>query len=128
MDGISKIMKQTSVQNALPYPVGAFVTVTKIARCKTPVVEPGSWEDWIVGSENNASLPVDYEMKGFLMEPVLVGGQIRLYRTHRNGIEVEGHFVSTLIVSITGSSIVETFNSIYLVVPVKVFKNKEEEL
>lgn len=52
-----------------------------------------------------------------VFRPALVGDQIRLYRTHRNDIQAEGHFISTLIVGTTGSSIAETFNSVYRILP-----------
>jgi hypothetical protein len=50
-----------------------------------------------------------------------VGRQIRLYGTHRNGMEVEGHFKSTTICCILSDSTVETCNSIYEIVPISIF-------
>lgn len=49
------------------------------------------------------------------MSRLCVGGQIELYRTHRNGIAVVGHFQSTPIVGISPEGLVETLNSIYSV-------------
>jgi len=104
------------MKEALPYPPGVIVQITKLSACTSPVAEPSSWEDWIPGSRNNlASLPVNYELRGILMEEVLVGGFLVVFRTHRNGTEVDGLFESTTIVGISRESLVETFNSVYQV-------------
>jgi len=125
--GIPLAIKPPYLMNdILPYPVGTFVTVKKIGKPKTPVTEPGDWATWVPGGENNASLPVFYEMKGFLIGPVMVGRQIWLYRTHRNGVEADGIFESTLVCSISNGCWVETFNSIYLVIPVVFLKTEEK--
>jgi hypothetical protein len=71
---------------------------------------------WTFGSNNNRhSLPVDYVMRGALVSWMRVGGHIELYRTHRNGIAVVGHFQSTPLVAISPEGFIETFNSIYAV-------------
>lgn len=101
---------------SLPYIPGVIVQITKLSACKSPVAEPSRWEDWIPGSRNNrASLPVNYELRGILMEEVLVGGSLFVFRTRRNGVEADGFFKSTTIVSISNGSLVETFNSVYQV-------------
>ncbi len=77
---------------------------------------------------NRGSLPVDYEFQGILLAPVRVGGQIHVYRTWRNGVKADGFYESTPIVSILEGFMVETFNSIYLVIKITVPKyNKEQE-
>jgi len=99
---------------SLPYPPGTHVLIIKLSASQNPIAEPGSWKGWIPGSLDNAgSLPVDYELSGFLLAPVRVGEQIHLYRTERNGVEADGYFYSTPIVKIQNASLVETFNSIY---------------
>lgn len=76
----------------------------------------GVIKEWAFGSTNNPySLPVDYVMRGVLMSRICVGGQIDLYRTHRNGACVVGHFKSTPIVGLSVDGFVETLNSIYSV-------------
>jgi hypothetical protein len=92
--------------------VGAAVTVTKLAKSKYPVSEPGNWENWNHGGENADSLPVDYQMRGYLLKPVEVGGLIVLFRLWRNGVTSDGIFTSSPIMSVKGD-LVETFNSIY---------------
>jgi len=102
------------MKHALPYPPGVIVQITKLSACKSPVSEPSSWEDWIPGSRNNsASLPVNYELRGALLEEVVVGGSIFVFRTSRNGVAADGFFKSTTIVGISKGSLVETFNSVY---------------
>jgi len=108
----------TNCCDKLPFPAGLGVKVTKLSACKVPVVEPTPWEDWVIGGDNPLSLPVDYQMRGHLLDPVRVGGRIRLWRTHRNNVEIEGYFYSSPICSIQKESyLVETFNSIYKIEP-----------
>ncbi len=102
----------------LPYPPGLLVKVTKLSRCENPLVEPASWDDWRPGSpDNNGSLPVDYELRGVLLEEVRVGGQIIVFRTQRNGVEAEGLFESTNIRRIEDNARVVTLNSVYSIQP-----------
>lgn len=106
------------MKHALTYPPGIRVQITKLSACKSPVAEPSRWEDWIPGSRNNlASLPVNYELRGTLLEEVVVGGSIFVFRTCRNGVEADGFFKSTTIVGISNGSLVETFNSIHKIQP-----------
>ena len=102
---------------SLPYSAGSFLEIRKIAASKNPVTEPGSWDEWMPGKENTGSLPVDYVMRGVLLDSIKVGGRLWLYRTYRNGVEADGFFNSTPILTIPNGSIVETFNSIYFIVP-----------
>lgn len=109
-------------------PPGTNVLIRKLSACRSPVAEPASWAEWVPGGSNNrGSLPVDYELRGILLAPVQAGGQIHVYRTHRNGTEVGGFFTSTMIVSILSASMVETFNSIYLVTKTTVQKRNYKE-
>lgn len=95
---------------------GTLVLIHKVAASASPLFAAGSLKDWAFGSTNNRpSLPVDYVMRGVLMSRICVGGQIDLYRTHRNGVSVVGRFQSTPIVAISPDGFVETFNSIYAV-------------
>ena len=101
----------------LPYPIGTSVRVSKIATANNPVSEPCAWEDWVAGSADNVgSLPIDYELRGFLLQPVTVGCPMVILRTERNGVEVLGMFESTPVCAIA-DGVVETFNSRYLVDP-----------
>ena len=116
------------MNEVLPYPVGLAVIVTKLSACKIPVTEPSSWDDWNYTGNNSLSLPVDYEMQGYLLYPVKIGGRIHLYRTQRNGFDSQGYFYSSPICSIRDDALVETFNSIYRVVQIDVLEKKVQEL
>jgi len=100
-------------KHSLPYAVGTSVIVRKLAAAKNPVTEPGSWDDWIPGEENQSSLPVDYELRGILLKRVETNTSIFVFRTHRNGVKADGIFTSTIVCSIKAGSIAITFNSIY---------------
>ena len=106
------------MNDSLPFPIDTFVIIKKIAASKNPVSKPGFWTNWVFGEQNTDSPPVEYEMIGFLMAPVKVGGHIHLFRTHRNGIQVNGQFCTSSIISIRDGNLVETFNSIYQVTPI----------
>jgi len=113
---------------SLPYPSGSLVEVSKIDASDEPIIQPGSWEKWVPGSANNTgSCPVGYTMQGVLMRPVRVGGRIDLHRTHRNGIRIDGHFVSTPIIAVSGECLAETFNSVYLIRKLDVQDTEREE-
>jgi len=102
----------------LPYPTGSLVEISKIAASDEPSTGSASWEEWVPGSANNTgSCPVGYTMHGVLMRPVRVGGLIDLHRTHRNGVRINGHFVSTPVIAVSGDCLAETFNSVYLITP-----------
>jgi hypothetical protein len=63
---------------AHPIAAGTMVRVIKLRTCDAPVLEPGNWNDWNIGGCNPLSLPVDYEVRGLLLDPVQIGGRIRL--------------------------------------------------
>lgn len=106
--------------SCLPYPTGTPVEIRKLSASEAPIVASGVWEDWVFGGKDNpCSLPVNYLMRGVLMRPVRVGGRIYLHRTHRNGMAIEGDFVSSPLIAISDDGLVETYNSIYQVMPVK---------
>jgi len=69
---------------------------------------PGSWD-------NQGSLPVDYELEGILFEPIELGQHLCVLREARNGVRVDGSFISTTIVAIDLPDKVVTMNSVYIV-------------
>ena len=94
---------------------GHRVLVRKVQASKTPVEETGTWEECAAGSAPEKSLPLNYEMEGVLVEPVEIGGRIALLRFSRNAVVSDGLFFSTPII-VRNGSLVETFNSVYLVI------------
>ena len=90
-----------------------LIELTKLAPSGDAVVEPGSWETYIPGSaDNKDSLPVDYVLVGFLLEPIKLGRPIRLLRVARNGVAALGIFESTSVTAVTSTK-VTTRNSLY---------------
>ena len=93
---------------------GQLVRLIKRASTPDAQVAPGSWNDWVPGAlDNHGSLPVDYEMMGFLLRPIKVGEAVRLWRISRNGVKAEGLFISTPVQEVRGRESVITSNSIY---------------
>ncbi len=101
--------------DALPYPAGTPVHLRKLLQVENPVSESASWAEWEPGALNSAkSLPVAYEITGFMMREITVGEPMQVLRTCRNGIETIGLFSSSPVVEISDRS-VTTFNSVYLI-------------
>lgn len=96
---------------------GAFVRVLKRREASNPRTPAGSWETWIAGGDNRLSLPIDYELAGFLIEEVQPGRPMRIRRLWRNGVKADGLFVSTEVSSVTpipeGGLLITTANSVY---------------
>jgi len=91
-----------------------LISLEKIDTSPNPTSPPTAWEKWILGSfDNQASLPISYTLKGYLMAQIDVGNPIRLLRIERNGIKALGLFESTPIVEIREEGLIETYNSIY---------------
>jgi hypothetical protein len=90
-----------------------FVRITKLRAAPNPTAQPGDWDTFVQGVRSiTHSLPVDYEMQGFLVEPPEVGGIVRLLRIQRNDVAALGVFQSTPITAV-GEGIFTTKNSVY---------------
>lgn len=106
----------------IPFAEGSHVRVIKLHEAQEPRVRAGSWSEYVPGAVNTDSLPVDYEIEGYLLGPVEVGGRLHVLRTRRNGIGCLGEFLSTVIQAVDIESESElacrltTLNSIYRVV------------
>jgi hypothetical protein len=90
------------------------IQLTKISEAPNPDFGAANWGEHIPGlpSIPDRSLPVDYEVRGYLNAAMAVGERIDVTRTHRNGLEVLGRFISSPVVSISGD-VVTTRNSRY---------------
>ncbi len=60
------------------------------------------------------SLPVDYELVGYLLEDIVVGSQVRLLRVERNGETAVGMYISSPVTE-TNAVGYATLNSRYSV-------------
>ena len=89
-----------------------LVEVTKINVPHIVEVMTADKEDYVCGELNLLSPFVGYTLKGFLLEEPQVGGQIRIDRVQRNGIDCPGYFCSSYIQNIEGDTIT-TCNSVY---------------
>lgn len=91
-----------------------YVKITKIGVADNYKVESATWEQYAVGKENSMSLPVEYQVEGFLLKDIVVGHSIRVDRRYRNGDKVNGVFISSAVESFDGK-VATTQNSQYLV-------------
>lgn len=90
------------------------VRITKTAGIPNPLVRTGSWEEFRPGYENETSLPVDYEITGELLTPIVPGRPVRCWRDSRNGVMADGLFTSTIVFEV----LVRTWNSEYRITAV----------
>jgi hypothetical protein len=96
--------------------VGTYLHVKKYEEVETPQSPSADSNTYKYGEDNGSiSLPVGYEILGYLNEPIKVGESININRTHRNGVEMSGHFTSSPIVSIKENKVF-THNSQYEII------------
>ena len=97
---------------------GCYVRINKLRAapggapaCPWPIYAPSLWDDVL-------SLPIGYEMEGFLLDDLVQRGYIQLDRRIRNQVVRRGIFTSTRIIQIAGGE-VTTYNSVYEVTAVE---------
>ena len=94
-----------------------FVKITKRCRNTNAIAEPGDWDSYRIDrADNEESLPVDYELIGFMDTPLAVGEVCKVLRVERNGIVAIGVFQSTAIQQVFAGGFA-TRNAVYLVEP-----------
>lgn len=92
-----------------------MIEITKLRSAINPVVGPGRWDTYKIGSIHNpASLPVDYVMTGTLLTEIKVGFQVQLKCCMRNGTQCDSVFTSTPVIEVLEDGF-RTMNSIYRV-------------
>ena len=105
--------------NPIPFlKKGCYVRIKKLRAapdgapaCPWPIYAPSLWDDVL-------SLPVGYEMEGFLLDDLVQRGYIQLDRRIRNQVVRRGIFTSTRVLRIAGGE-VTTHNSVYEVTAVE---------
>lgn len=91
------------------------VKVRKIGQLPDAQVAAGDWESYVPGVENpNVSLPVEYEIEGYMVDPPALGASFVVERTSRNGIKAYGEF-STSPITVIAPGMIKTQNSIYTI-------------
>lgn len=94
---------------------GTLVSIVKRSESANPIFRAANWETFTPGIYNpTASLPVDYEILGFLVEDIRVGKPVVLLRVARNGERVLGYYQSTTVLELREDAYV-TMNSVYSV-------------
>jgi|LakMenEpi03Aug12_release.lakeMendotaPanAssembly.Ray.scaffolds.fasta_scaffold164734_4 hypothetical protein len=92
--------------------------ITKISAVDNPLVPTASVEQYECGHLNDLSPFDGYWVTGKLVKPIVVGESILLERDCRNGVKVDGMFVSSTVKKTGknyGKLFVFTDNSIYRV-------------
>lgn len=117
-------------QDCTSWPKGTPIKVIKLSACEGHVVPSSAWHDWSIDGGNSASFPVDYEVEGFLTEAMQLGKPIIVFRTHRNGVRVDGLFYTTPVKEFKNGAAI-TLNSIYFIKkmegPLRVIESIENE-
>lgn len=95
------------------------VKVKKISVAAEPDAITPKWEEYIPGKDNgDVSLPVEYEIEGKEIAPLSVGDSYSVLRTKRNGVNVDGYFITSPVVHININGkhgMFTTKNSVYTI-------------
>lgn len=89
-----------------------FIVIKKIAASKNALIPSANKEDYLYGEINLLSLPVEYEIEGYLISDIQVGKPVFVERTKRNGVISSGLFTTSIVVS-SLEGFFETLNSVY---------------
>lgn len=94
-----------------------YVVLVKINVVDAPEAPPGEPTTYPYGQrcEKGHSLPVGYELEGWLVAPPLVGQCVEILRCARNGVARPGVYCSTPVTLVRGDTF-HTSNSIYRLV------------
>jgi hypothetical protein len=77
-----------------------------------PIIPSSSWEDWKPKKRSKGSLPLRYQISGYLLRPIRVGECMIVLRTERNGVQAFGIFCTSEVSSFE-KGILKTQNSVY---------------
>jgi len=88
------------------------VRITKIDAVENPLSPSSTWEDWRHGKPNSGSLPIDYQLVGYLLRPIRLHESLLVLRIERNGVQAFGIFCTTPVASFE-QGILMTQNSVY---------------
>lgn len=89
------------------------VRIKKLCPTEKPDYPTPHWDSYIPGEDNgNVSIPMDYEVEGYLMSPIVVGKPVQLARTKRNGLPIDGVFQTSKVTAQTEIGFT-TKNSVY---------------
>jgi hypothetical protein len=97
---------------------GPYVVVSKLSSVVGGIA-PGDMNTYAMGEINHGvSLPIDYVLEGYEINPPVVGEQYRVFRTIRNGVNMPGVFESTTCTEVFGTAeqgliLFSTLNSTY---------------
>jgi hypothetical protein len=92
------------------------VRITKLSAVTNPICPPAEPNEFVYGTSGipGKSLPIDYTVEGYLMEPITVGHEIWVDRRKRNDILFPGEFLTSRVVKVENNKVF-TQNSEYLV-------------
>lgn len=100
------------------------IKITKLDVANDPLYPTMTMENYVQGMDNgDISIPINYWVIGTLINPIVEGEGIAMFREIRNGEQVTGLFTTSVVKTITGLSDdrqwIETQNSKYLIEPVE---------
>ena len=73
-----------------------------------------SMDEHIMGepNDNYSSIPIEYNVEGYLLYEIEVGKNVFIDRTKRNGVDVRGVFTTSRVTDV-GDNYFKTQNSVY---------------
>ena len=91
-----------------------FVRVRKVAQVSVPVNPAADPRTYPYGGiSSSGSLPVEYWLIGWMLQPPVVGEPVRVLRVGRNGISMPGHFITSDVMEVPTAGEFHTMNSVY---------------
>jgi len=95
-----------------------YVKISKIGIAPNAAYPTPAAEEYIPGEDNGAvSLPINYTIEGYLVNPIKETQHITVQREKRNGIPVAGFFSTSEVEKITKidetTYVAKTLNSVY---------------
>ncbi len=91
-----------------------LICIEKLAEVKGGL-PARSMDEHIMGESNNngeSSVPIEYNVEGYLLYEIEVGNNVFIDRTKRNGVDVRGVFTTSRVTEV-GDKYFKTQNSVY---------------
>jgi hypothetical protein len=89
------------------------IRIKKIGIPENPVAPTPDYHTYGIDKPNlGVSVPLEYEIEGYMNKPIEEGYPVFVQRTKRNGADSPGHFGTTTVQSLTDKGFT-TRNSVY---------------
>lgn len=102
-----------------------YISLQKLSAVDNPCIETAQSNSYNAGSINELSPPIEYTIRGKLINPIVIGQPVTVHRSTRNDIVMPGIFQSSPVTKIESNKI-STMNSVYLIEEVELTPEEQE--